>query len=56
MTKLTGNVRGDACTFRIISRLFLLRKRNVSNEFCRENQTHVLCSVAFSPKLAEFIR
>jgi hypothetical protein len=37
LTRITGNLREDQYTFLIISRPFLLRKRNVSGQLCREN-------------------
>jgi hypothetical protein len=37
-TKITGTLHEDIFTFMVISRWFLLRMRNVSNNICRGNQ------------------
>jgi hypothetical protein len=39
--RITGTLHEDRCTFFITSHLILLRMRNVSEKYCRENQnTH----------------
>jgi len=38
LTRITGTLHEDQYTFMIISRLVLLRMRNVSDKSCRENQ------------------
>jgi len=38
MTKITGTVNEVICTFVIISRWIVLRKRNLSYSICREIQ------------------
>jgi hypothetical protein len=40
-TIIISTVHEDQYTFFITSRSVLLRMRNVSNERCRENQTHM---------------
>jgi hypothetical protein len=56
LTRITGTLHEDLCTFMIISRWILLRKRNVSDKSCIENQnTHFMLS-NFSPKSVPFIR
>jgi hypothetical protein len=39
LTNLIGNLHANQYTFQVISRLVLLRMRNVSEGSCRENQT-----------------
>jgi hypothetical protein len=39
------------CTFMIMSSLFLLRMRNVSDKSCRGNKTHISCSTIFFQKI-----
>ena len=38
LTRITGTLHEDLCTFMIISRSFLLRMRNVSYKICGRNQ------------------
>jgi hypothetical protein len=38
LTRIAGTLHEELCTFMIISRLILLRMRNVSDKSCRENQ------------------
>jgi hypothetical protein len=40
-------VHEDLCIFMIITRLILLRMRDVADESCRE-KAHILCSITFS--------
>jgi len=48
MTRITGTLHEDQCTFFITSRSFLLKMRNVSDKSCRENQnTHFVFSNFF---------
>jgi len=45
LTRITGTIHEDLCTFFIISRPVLLRMRNVSDKSCRETQnTHFMFS------------
>jgi len=44
VTGITGNLHEDQYTFVIISRSFLLRRRNVSIRSFGENQIHISCS------------
>ena len=45
MTRLSGNLHDDLCTFMIISYWNLLRIKNVSDKSCTENQnTHFMFS------------
>jgi len=44
-------------TFFIVSRLFLLRMRNVSDKSCRENEnTHFMFSILFFSKILPYMR
>jgi len=54
---MKGTLHEDQYTFVIISRSFLLRMRNISENF-RENQnTHfVFSSFFFTPKIVPFVR
>jgi len=51
--RITGTLHEDQCTFFVISRSFLLRMRNVSNNNTNNTnavqniKTHILCSVTF---------
>jgi hypothetical protein len=48
LTKLTGTFGEDVCTFMIISRRILLKRRNGLDKSCRENQnTHFVFSNFF---------
>jgi hypothetical protein len=38
VTRITGTLHEDLCTFVIVSRRILLRMRNVSDKSCRENK------------------
>jgi hypothetical protein len=52
---MTGTLHEELCTFLIISRLILLRIRNVSDESCRETQnTHFVFSNFFSKNRAVY--
>jgi len=49
MTRIIGTLHEDIYTFFfIISRSFLLRKRNISDKFVEEIKTHILCAITFS--------
>ena len=51
MTKLTGTLHEDPCTFMLVCRGFLLVMRNVSDKPCRENQnTHFMFKLIFFPR------
>jgi hypothetical protein len=51
-----GTLHENVFTFMTISRLILLRMRNVLDKSCRENQnTHFTFSYVF-PKIAPFMR
>jgi hypothetical protein len=55
MTRMTGTLHDDQCTFMVISRWFLLKMEYVSNKICRENQnTHFGFSKIF-PKFVPFM-
>jgi hypothetical protein len=55
LVQLTCTVHDDQCTFSIISRSFILRIRNVSDESCRENQnTHFTFGNLFFPENRTF--
>jgi hypothetical protein len=56
LTRITGTLHEDLCTFMIRSRLILLRMRNVPEKSCRENQnTHFVFHNFFSPKIVLFM-
>jgi hypothetical protein len=44
---MTGTLHEDQYTFMIISHLFLLRMKNVSDKTCKENKNTILCSIMF---------
>jgi hypothetical protein len=48
MTRITGTLHEDVCTFIIAFRWSLLRMRNVSDKVVEKIKPHVLCSVSFS--------
>ena len=48
LTRIAGTLHEDQYVFFIISRLFLLRMRNVSNEGCRVNRNENLVPIFFS--------
>ena len=47
LTKLTGTLHEDQCTFLITFRSFLLRMRNISSKSCTEIETNILHSITF---------
>jgi hypothetical protein len=51
MTIITGTLHEDRCIFVIISCFVIHRVGNVTDKSCRENQTHVACSVTVFRKL-----
>jgi len=56
MTRMTGTVCADVCTFMIVSGWNFLRMRKVSDKSCRENQnTHIIFQNSF-PKNVRFMR
>jgi len=38
MTRITGTLNEDLCTFMIMSRSLLLRMRNISDKSCKDNE------------------
>jgi hypothetical protein len=56
MTGMTSTLHEDLCKFMRVSRLILVRMRNNSDESYRGNQTHVLCSKPFFPKIVPSMR
>ena len=54
--KNNGTLHEDLCTFMIISRLILLRMRNVSDKHYRENQNTRFMFNKFFPKIVPFMR
>jgi hypothetical protein len=51
LTRITGTLHEDMCTFMILSRWILVRVRNVSDKNCRENEnTHFTFSNFFPRK------
>ena len=56
LTKITGILNNDLCTFMIIPGWILLRMRKFSDKICRENQnTHFMFNNIF-PKIMTFMR
>jgi len=56
MTRITGTLHEDKCTFMIISDSILLRMRSISVESCKGNQnTHFIFS-NFVPKIVPFMK
>ena len=51
MIRITVTLCEDLCTHMIISCWILVRMRNFLDTICRENQTHVLCSITFLSKV-----
>ena len=57
LTRITGTLYGDQCTFIFISSSVLLRMRNVSDKSCRENQkAHFVFNNFFLRKSYTFMR
>jgi hypothetical protein len=55
LTRLTGYLHEDLCTFMITSRWVLLRMRNISDKSCRENQsTHFMFNNFFPENRAVY--
>jgi len=52
MQIITGTLREDVCTFVTISRLILLRMRNVLDKFCRENENTFYVQLPYPEYLA----
>jgi hypothetical protein len=50
LTRTTGALHEDLCTFMTISRSTLLRKRNVSTKVIKQIKIHIFCSTTFSRK------
>ena len=44
---VAGTLHDEQYLFLIISCSFLLRMKNVSDRSCRENQTHIFCSITY---------
>ena len=55
VVRITGILHEDLCAFMIISRSVLLRMRNVSDIFCRENQNKCFAQKSF-PKIVPLMR
>jgi hypothetical protein len=56
LSRITGTLHEDVCTFMLISRWILLRMRNASDKRCTENQnTHFMFN-NFFPKIVPFMR
>jgi hypothetical protein len=56
---MMGVLRDDLCTFMVISRLILLRIRNISDKFVDKIKTQILCSITPippPPKIVPFMR
>jgi len=50
LTRITGTLREDLCTFVVVSFGIILRIRNVSDKSCRENQNMFYISEPFIRK------
>jgi len=48
LTRITVTLHEDLCTFMMINRWILFRKRNFETKFVEKIKTHVLCSLMFS--------
>ena len=44
---ITGTLHDEQYLFLITSHSFLLRMKNVSDKSCREDQTHIFCSITY---------
>jgi len=56
MTSITGTLLEDVCTFMIISRLILLRMRNISDRIVEKIKTHILYSITCFSKILPCVR
>jgi hypothetical protein len=56
VTRITGTLHEDLCTFMVTSRWILLRMRNIWDKYCRENQGTHLYSNSFFPKTVSLMR
>jgi hypothetical protein len=54
--RITGTLRGDLCTFMIISRWILLIMRNVSDRSCTQNRNKHFVFCNFFLKIVPFMR
>jgi hypothetical protein len=52
LTRITGTLYQDLCTFITASRKILLRMRNFPDNLCSEIKTHILYSIGFFRKIA----
>jgi hypothetical protein len=56
LTRITGALHEDLCTFMTISRSVLLIIRNVSDRFVDKIKSNILCSTDFfSPNIVLFV-
>ena len=56
LTRIMDTLHEHQCTFLIISRLFFLRMRNISDKSCTENQNTLFIFSIFFPKIVPFLR
>ena len=56
LTRIMGTLHEDMCTFVTISRLILLRIRNVSDKSCTENQNIHFAYSNFFLKIMPYMR
>ena len=55
LTRITGTLREDLCTFMVVSRCIPVRMRNVSDKFVEEVKTNFMFNNLF-PKIVPFMR
>ena len=53
---MNGTLHENVFTFMIITRLVILKMRNVSDKRCRENQNTRFIFNNFFPKIVQFMR
>jgi len=51
LTRITGTLSDDVCTFMKISQRFFLSMRNFSDKFAEKIKTHIFCSMMFLQQL-----
>ena len=56
MTRMTGTIRKDLCTFMVISRLFLLRMRTPADKDVKKKLKRTFYVQFFFSKIVPFMR
>ena len=54
LTRIMGTLHENLCTFMVLSRLILVRKKNVSQKFAEKLKTHISCIKTFSENRAAY--